>query len=190
MLIFFMLALQISASDKLIVPFESTIDQLFTVLKKNNTENIETAIVTLNNNFFKIDNYSLIFNSTSPQASSPQSPRILLFGKDKKLRLGFNHRLGNDRNLEAIQWREDKQEWELREITFTKSGPQISKANPSLCLTCHLDTKIHPNFNNAVNSLDPTQKNPSKNYTEFFKKIDPKDKVFKRLEKPPTPLSH
>lgn len=164
------------------IPFDADLDSAFVTWQKEKVKNIEEAILLLEDNFFKSNQYALVFKSGSIQPGTTQNPRILLFGKNHLFRMGFNHRQGKERNLEILQWRKKQKKWELRELSFTPSGPELSKANPSTCLTCHQDRIIHPNFDFEVDRLHP-QKSQEPNVFSFLN-LNIHDKIFRRFEKP------
>jgi hypothetical protein len=100
-------------------------------------ESVEDVLSQLSTDLLKY--YSLIRESRSLQESSPQNPRVVLFGQDAKFILAFN---GDPKEkgyntLEAIQFTPGKT-FEFREIEFIKGKkPQISEANPIKCMQCH-----------------------------------------------------
>jgi hypothetical protein len=131
------------------VTVDATVEQLFTNLKLAKANNISEAIELLDPKFFEAGNYSLIFHSQSIQPSSETFPRIVLFGKNTKMLLGFNHRLGDVRSLEVLQWREVEKRWEMREISFTNGVAQISSPNPRQCVFCHGGEIVHPKLDSV-----------------------------------------
>lgn len=163
------------------IAFDSSVEQVFNNLKKTRTTNIVDAVLLLNKQFFKRENYVLIFDSQSPQTSSPEAPRVLLFGKDKQLRIGFNHNRKDGQDLEIIQWRDLTRTWEFREIKFTPQGPILSKADPIMCLQCHRDHKpkiVAQEFMVLLSDLKPKI-----NKEKFLRKVQ-SDPIYKKLERP------
>lgn len=122
-----------------LIAFDSNVDDVFFILKKRGVKNVVEAVDLFDPRFFGSGNYRLFFHSQSIQPGSKEFPRIVLSGKDSKLFIGFNHKLGEDRALELIQFREETKSWEFSEIGFNNNKPVRSSANPKLCLQCHGD---------------------------------------------------
>jgi len=96
----------------------------------------------------------LVHDSQSIQESSPENPRVLLFGDGAELVLSFNGH-PNQRGyqgLELVQFRTDTAKFEYREIKFpgknsdASSTPVISEANPRVCQNCHRGPDVRPNW--------------------------------------------
>src|SRR4051812_33379286 len=87
------------------ISVESGVDQIFAGLQMAKVKTVDEAIEMLDSRFFEAGHFALVFHSQSIQPSSEKFPRVVLFGKDAKTMLGFNHRLGASRNLEVLQWR-------------------------------------------------------------------------------------
>lgn len=119
--------------------------QLQSMLEGAGSENVEQALLTLkekNPEFFT--RYILMYRSRSLQQSSYLAPRALLVGPAAKLVISFNgdpsHR--GYQNLEVMEYFDEGQRFEFREISFKKGkGPIFSKANPQRCLVCHQNSK-------------------------------------------------
>lgn len=86
-------------------------------------------------------NFTLMKSSQSIQTSSPEAPRVIMFGKDAKLILAFNGEPSQSgyNFLEMIEYNSEKDVIELRFIEFNgaTAKPRLSEVNPSLCTTCH-----------------------------------------------------
>ncbi len=91
---------------------------------------------------------------------------------------------GEERNLELLQWRPGAKKWEMREISFEKTGPKLSEANPGMCLTCHAEPNVQPNFNPIVGSFRLPGDSRSHSDREFFRGVSPKEEIYKKLERP------
>ncbi|MEM7645950.1 MAG: hypothetical protein AAF203_03480 [Pseudomonadota bacterium] len=154
-------------------------------LRVSRPTSIEEAVSLLDDQFFKKSQYALVFDSLSPQTSSPEAPRVLLFGKDKKLRLGFNHLKKDGRDLEVIHFVEATQTWEFREVKFGKRGPVISQPNPNLCIQCHDDFK--PKFQGPMMQALRRLSKRKLDISAFTKKVKT-DPIFRRLQDPPKTL--
>jgi hypothetical protein len=161
------------------ISHDSTVDDLFKQLKKIKTQTLLDAVNVLDKQFFKKENYVLIFDSMSPQGSRAEAPRVVLLGKDKKLRIGFSPHNQNGKNFEIIQWREVTKTWEFREITFSQQGPQMSGADPIICLQCHRDHK--PKIINSVANEILDGFKPSINKEKFLK-LKEKGPIYKKLD--------
>lgn len=85
-----------------------------------------------------LENYTLAYDSRSLHESSPDFPRVILFGNSAKLILTFNGSPDQRgyQNLEIMQFREEARVFELRSISFDK-GIRFSDRNPAACLACH-----------------------------------------------------
>ena len=159
--------------------YNTNVDDLFNELKKLNAQTLLDAVNVLDKQFFKRENYVLIFDSMSPQGSRAEAPRVVLFGKDKKLRIGFSPHNQDGKNFEIIQWRKITKTWEFREISFSKNGPKMSPADPSVCLQCHRDHKpkiVDSYLNELTSSLK------GKVDTTKFVKIKAQDPIYKKLD--------
>jgi len=128
------------------VKFDTSVEQFFQEIKKSKVKDVVSAVQLLDDKFFDRDQYAILFRSMSIQPSSYKFPRVLFFGKNKNLRIGINHHLGEKRNIDILQFREKEKAWELREIRFNKGIVSISGPNPSLCISCHGNKEIIPSF--------------------------------------------
>ena len=111
-------------------------------IKTNEVKSIDDLLPLLPEEYRSRSTY--VYSSRSIQDASPESPRVVMFGRDASLMMSFNghpSQKGHE-NLEIIKFNKDTKEYELFEIQFDpdkKSGPTISDKNPSKCLTCHGD---------------------------------------------------
>jgi len=168
------------------VTFDSNVESLYKTLKKEKVKNIVSAIKLFDNRFFEEGQYAVMFRSLSIQPSSYKNPRILLFGKDRKLRIGINHHIGEERNLEILQYRSKSKVWELREIKFNNGKVSLTKANPSICMSCHGDKEITPSFKGKVAqvneyTMDHLSKGRMPDISDFRSLIK-KDPIYSRLK--------
>ncbi len=141
-----------------------TYEDLKALIETNNLTRIEDVIEQLPAEFNS--HYCLMHTSRSLQGASPQAPRALLFGKDAKLIIAFTGapHLGNYAALEVMQFRQDTQQFEMRQISFPqeigrRSTVQFSEKNPSACLSCHSthprpNWEKYPEWPGAYGSLD------------------------------------
>lgn len=115
-----------------------TYESLVEDIKKAGTNSLEESLALLPTDFLR--HYVLMYRSRSLQDASPLYPRAIVFGRSARFILAFN---GHEKqkgynNLEIIQFRDQEQRWEFREITFFKDkSPSFSEANPKKCLECH-----------------------------------------------------
>jgi hypothetical protein len=182
-LLIFTISLNLNASE---VSFDTNVEDLYITLKKEKVTNIVSAVKLFDNRFFDESQYAIMFRSLSIQPSSYQNPRILLFGKDRKLRVGINHHIGEERNLEILQYRSKSKVWELREIKFNNGKVSLTKANPSICMSCHGNNKITPSFKGKVAQINEyTMDHLSKGRKpdiSHFRKLIKKDPIYSRLK--------
>jgi hypothetical protein len=174
------------------IPFDTHVDNLYKNLIQLKIRTLSEFIHHLSPEYFEESQYALFFKSNSIQPSNLIYPRVLLFGKDKHIRFGFNHNVDSSKSdLEILQFRKDLNIWELREIKFTENGPQLSEANPSLCISCHGDKEIRPEFEKTIlrsNTFGLPLKSDSKDKIqkkdlEAFKERISKDILFSKLKK-------
>lgn len=168
------------------VKFNASIEELYSEFQKAKVKNVESAIAILEDDFFKPNQYAVLFQTRSIQPSSLKYPRVLLFGKNRELRMGINHRLGRKRNIDILQFRKDKKVWELREISFDNGNLAISKANPSLCISCHGNKEILPEFKGRYLQASQLKmkslQNSKKVDISYFRSIVKSDPVYSRLK--------
>lgn len=91
------------------------------------------------------ESYTLAYDSQSLQGSSYQNPRAILFGRTARFVMSFNgHPSQQHYNaIEAMQYREDAESFELYSIQFKEDGVEFSRPNPEVCASCH-GTPPHP----------------------------------------------
>ncbi len=182
MLSILILGFSFNSYSKTVLEINDSVDDLIYIIKKNNINSIEQALASISDDFFNYNNYVLKFKSHSPQPASEKFPRIILFGENDHLRIGFNHRMGEDKDLEIIQWREDTEKWEFREIKFKDNVAHISQANPPVCLGCHGFENKKPfiDRSNVLTSMNIFSKKIDK---RFFEKERSVDTVYARLKR-------
>ncbi|MFM8313412.1 MAG: hypothetical protein ACKOA8_03935, partial [Deltaproteobacteria bacterium] len=90
-----------------------------------------------------------IYRSESLQSASPEFPRVLLSDPSGNLVLAFNgesKQTGFDK-LEALEFDEKKNRFNFYEMKFSSAGKlEVSKPNPSECLSCHRFSDPRPNW--------------------------------------------
>lgn len=113
------------------------------LVKDINTKNLTTIgdVIAQLPEYMRTGNFLVVYHSRSLQTSSPEAPRIVAFSPSARLMLAFNSGdkkySGHDK-LEVIQWREQTNRFEFREISFAKNKrPVFSKADPKQCIRCH-----------------------------------------------------
>lgn len=120
--------------------FKPTYDKIKELILKCDLKSIDSLLPLLPKRF--LANYTLAFNTLAVQDASPSHPLVGVFGEDGTLMMSFN---GDDsqrgyRNLEMIQFREDTNSFEMRDVKFPNDllgEVSFSEANPSKCLACH-----------------------------------------------------
>ena len=180
-----------------IVPFDVSIEGYADFITNASITNLQDAVLALDEPFFDLPNYALVYESRSIQPSSLKFPRMILFGQDVKLGLAFNHRLGNDNTIEAIQWRDAGRKWELFEMSIDARGAHLSAPNPARCLKCHGGADPRPNFDEYktwtgfYGSQQEFHFFPAREiagWTEFYKNAN-QDPIYKRLKFPSNNLA-
>ncbi len=85
------------------------------------------------------ENYTLAYDSRSLQGSSRDNPRAILFGRTARLVLSFNGDPAQQHydTIEAMQFREPRNTFELYAIDFADSQVRFSGPNPPVCAGCH-----------------------------------------------------
>ncbi len=180
LLIILLSATSLANENKL--KLNQTVDNLIQIIEKDKIKTVEEALHVISDDFFSFNNYQLFFKSYSPQPASEIYPRVILFGEKDHLRIGFNHKMGDEKDLEIMQWREDEQNWEFREIKFKNNIAHISKPNPRMCLGCHGFEKRRPMVerNNVLTSMNIFSKKIDKSK---FEKVRLNDSIYSRLER-------
>jgi hypothetical protein len=88
--------------------------------------------------------YVLMYESRSLMSATYEEPRVILRGIGSKFILSFNGETSTRRSdsVELIQYRDQTQSFEFREVTFPTPANQLtdvafSEPNPKRCLGCH-----------------------------------------------------
>lgn len=91
------------------------------------------------------ESYTLVYHSQSLQGASYDNPRAVLFGRTAQLILTFNgtpsQAFYND--IEAMQFREGSESFELYSIGFSHGSASVSGPDPAICSSCH-SSPPHP----------------------------------------------
>jgi hypothetical protein len=94
--------------------------------------------------------YALVFASRSLQDARLESPRAILYGADARFVVTFNGAADQRgfNTLETMEFNDDTQEFQFREITFPAAGSDAPSAifsdpNPRRCQLCH-GSPAHP----------------------------------------------
>jgi len=127
-----------------------TYEKVRNLINKHKIRDIKTLLSILPESYRS--HYTLMYDSRSTQDASPRHPRVILYGEDAKLIMGFNghpSQAGFDK-LELIQFRDKENDFEFREITFPtrsnkKTRVEFSLKNPNSCRNCHRKD-LHPNW--------------------------------------------
>lgn len=192
--VFLIFIFELGFSADFPIAFETDVENIYSVLKSKQAKNIEEAVGYFDSRFFEKGNFRLYFNSQSIQRSSLEYPRIVLMGQASKIYISFNHRLGEQRDLEVIQFRESSKKWEFRSISFEGSRAVLSSANPAVCLHCHGGQDAKPNvLRLSADRLERAMPYPSlsrfsllekNNYWISFMKNSNLDQIYSRLAIP------
>jgi len=85
------------------------------------------------------ENYTLAYDSDSLQGASYDNPRAILFGRTARFVLSFNGDPAQQHYhaIEAMQFREDTESFELYSISFEEGEAGITGPNPEVCASCH-----------------------------------------------------
>lgn len=119
---------------------EFTFEKLIQVIDQKKLTTIESVLAELPSHMMD-KNYVLMYRSRSLQEATPESPRAIVYTPTASFILTFNGGLKTQRGhdtLELIQFRQETQRFEFRELSFDGiNQPKVSEANPQKCLTCH-----------------------------------------------------
>lgn len=125
--------------------------------------------------------YVLMETSLSNQKATLQNPRAILFDEWANFIIAFNgdsSLQGHDR-LETIEYNEETEEYEFREIVYRANGlrPEYSDVNPSQCLGCHKHTPRpnwdpYPFWEGSFNLTDRLTPEAEKKLRDFMAKTE------------------
>lgn len=119
-------------------------DRLSIEVAANRIRSIEEALAFLPERLRQ--NHALMYDSRSLQKSSFENPRAIIFDDSASFVAAFTDKsmTGGDR-LEIMQFREESQSYEFREIIADANRLKVSEANPGKCKRCHTEALI-PNW--------------------------------------------
>jgi len=182
-LLFFLILFDSFTSYANEFPFDGNVKQLQNMIKEKSIKTFDQAIDLFSEDYFSPTNYRVFYISGSPQGATETQPRIILFGKESKLRIGFNHRISQKKSIELLEYNKNTKEWELSEIEFKKNKVHFSKINPSRCTGCHNSNKqqiVLPNIdrNNPLSNINIF----SKLHTNTFLKTKDEDPIYSKLK--------
>lgn len=119
--------------------------------KKYNLKTVDDLVCCLPKEY--LETYIVGISSIAGQNGTPDSPRIIMFDKTETNKIGkvdttpppnfmlsFNGGKGHNSqpdSIEIAQYNKKKGELELLDLSFSRSGPKLSKINPSECMLCH-----------------------------------------------------
>lgn len=115
-------------------------------IESQNITSIDTLISVLPQSYR--ENFVLMRNSQSSQGATPERPRVLMFGNGDRAVISFNgspEERGFNK-VEMVEFKNDTNRFEFREIDFTDGLPKFSEANPPRCLKCHQEKEPRPNW--------------------------------------------
>ncbi len=124
----------------LLVPaqaFAFDIDDLRDLIREKNLATVAAVIEHLPREYR--ENYTLAHDSQSLQGSSYENPRAILFGRTASLVLTFNGDPSQQHYhaIEAMQFREGPETFELYSIELDGGVARFSEPNPAVCASCH-----------------------------------------------------
>ncbi|HSH42323.1 MAG TPA: hypothetical protein VK973_09400 [Arenicellales bacterium] len=117
--------------------FAFDIDDLRELVRDRQLDTVAEVIEHLPPEYHR--NYTLAYDSQSLQGSSFDNPRAILFGRTAGLVLTFNGDPSQAHYdaIEAMQYREDSEAFELYSIEFGDGVPRFAGPNPEVCASCH-----------------------------------------------------
>jgi hypothetical protein len=117
--------------------FAFGIDDLRTLVQERQLTTVARVIEHLPDEYK--ENFTLAYDSQSLQGSSYDNPRAILFGRTAQFVLSFNGDPSQQHYnaIEAMQFREGAESFELYSIEFTDDGVEFSEPNPQVCASCH-----------------------------------------------------
>ena len=172
---------------------ETTFEDFRHAIETRGARSVEDAIALLPASM-REGGYVLMYRSRSLQHASPLAPRAILTSPSARLIVTFNGGGAGVRGgdaLEVVQFRDDTQSFEFREIVF-RAGlpPRFSEPNPRKCLECHQsparkDVDPRPNWEpyniwpGAYGSDSGGLSNPLRENSHFMSaKARPQDREF------------
>jgi hypothetical protein len=123
--------------------FAFGVDDLRELIREKELTTVEAVIEQLPRDLR--ENYTLAYDSQSLQGSSHDNPRAILFGRTARFVLTFNGDPSQPHYnaIEAMQFREETESFELYSIEFDEGAARFSERNPEVCASCH-GTPPHP----------------------------------------------
>lgn len=113
------------------------IDELRTLIRERDLDSVAAVVAHLPHAYR--GSYTLAYDSAGLQESSFEHPRAILFGRTAQLVLSFNGHPEQRRyhTIEAMQYREEAESFELYVIEFSGGRVRFSSPNPEVCASCH-----------------------------------------------------
>lgn len=117
--------------------FAFDIDDLRELVREKDLSTVEEVLEHLPREYK--ESYTLAYASQSLQGSSPENPRAILFGRTAQFVLTFNGDPSQQHHdaIEAMQFREGSESFELYSIEFEDGAVDFSEPNPEVCAGCH-----------------------------------------------------
>lgn len=117
--------------------FAFGIDDLRTLIQAEKPDSVAKVIALLPREYK--ESYTLGYDSQSLQGSSYDNPRAILFGDTAQFIVTFN---GDPAQayynaIEAMQYREDSESFEMYSIEVSAEGARVSSPDPPICASCH-----------------------------------------------------
>lgn len=129
------------------------IDELIELVHSQNINTIEKLLKAISYSkdpraIELLENYNLVYKSHGKFKARLFTPRVILHTKDSSLIISYSTHPKDPlyQHLETIQFRAKSKKFEFRNLVFSKSGLEVSRANPSLCMGCHRGPDPRPNW--------------------------------------------
>ncbi len=129
---------------------------LLTLIQSQHVNSVDQLVTVLPESYKK--NFTLMFQSKSIQAASPEFPRVISFGdygnldpalggkNNDHLYLAFetNPQSPTGNTLEVIEWMPQTKSYQFHQIDFPMTPTSVT-TNPTSCTACH-GTPLRPNW--------------------------------------------
>lgn len=149
-------------------PKDLSMEELKAILQKNQFSRIEDLLSYLRQNKPEyMSHYTVMANSLSLHESSPENPRVIIYGQSANFIITFNGHPSQEayRMLEVMQFDPLKKEFKFQEIEFKEESEiqksySISKVNgpDDKCLACHSNSRpiwnAYPIWPGAYGGID------------------------------------
>ncbi len=169
--------------------------EIESLIQDKNIKTIEELLAELPANFK--NHYTLLKKSSAVQEASLESPRAVVYGETGELTMTFNSNPdhGGYNDVEFLAFDKEKNEFELRVISFVGGEVIFSEKNPTQCTHCHGISPRplwdnYPSWKNSYGSnsdmLTPEEENILK--SEIFREHSRFKAIFKKDADPLYPF--